>query len=101
MIDAVVMADVKQQRLRRDSGFDLGEVLSELVHFSRAGDISKGRQQSPKCIAPRRLSFTRRLSSRRLRARMHARRTPFQRYKGVALRERESACCEALLSLGL
>lgn len=48
MIDAVVMADVKQQCLRRDGGFDLGKVLSECAHSLARADIGKGRQQSPK-----------------------------------------------------
>lgn len=48
MIDAVVMADVKQQCLRRDGGFDLGKVLSECARSLARGDIGKGRQQSPK-----------------------------------------------------
>lgn len=114
MIDAVVMADVKQQCLRRDGGFDLGKVLSECARSLARGDIGKGRQQSPKKRSARWLLFpppfssTRRLLSRWLRAcshssnppqRMrhnnmrgtHAQRAnaPIQRYKGATLRERE------------
>lgn len=51
MIDAVVMADVKQQCLRRDGGFDLGKVFSECARSLARGDIGKGRQQSPKNAA--------------------------------------------------
>lgn len=47
MIDAAVMADVKQQCRRRDGGFDLGKVFSECARSLARGDIGKGRQQSP------------------------------------------------------
>lgn len=111
MIDAVVMTDVKQQCLRRDGGFDLGKVFSECAHLLARGDIGKGREQSPKTqrsAASFPSAGLRRLLSRWLGAcspssnrpqriqhnnkhGTHAQRanTPFQRYKGVTLRERE------------
>lgn len=49
MIDAAVMADVKQQCLQRDGGFDLGKVFSECAHCSRtatsARQTTKSRMQ--------------------------------------------------------
>lgn len=115
MIDAVVMADVKQQCLRRDGGFDLGKVLSECARSLARGDIGKGRQQSPKKTQRSAASFpsaalfhspssftlaesllsliqpTTTHATQQHARRTHAQRAnaPIQRYKGATLRERE------------
>lgn len=104
MIDAAVMADVKQQRLRRDGGFDLCKVLSERVHYSRAGRRRRQRQTTKsKDAALLAVSLSLAVSLRVGREPALARPTRgeacaphtlsrqahrFGAYKGVALRER-------------